>query len=620
MNVILKHKVFVWAIILFTMPCAIEVATAEGTLDDYKRAFNTRETTANKVFRDRIREQWFKDNSRFWYKNDLPNEKCEFVLVDAEAGVRKKAFDHERLAEALGEASGQEVLADKLPIEKLEFSESGLELEFKTKGKKWKCDLQSYTLELLKEDEKVSGSLEPGYRIRPSRNSDEETWITIINQTERGVEVYWIDTERQRQHYFTLAAGKSRRQHTYTGHVWLVLDKDKEKGAVFIAEEEAGEAVVTEDCMSEEINRRRRGRRGRQVRAESPDGKWTAFIKENNLYIRNGEDETEIALSTDGTEEDAYREQFYWSGDSKKLVGVRVRKGEERKVHFVESAPKDQLQPKLHTFSYTKPGDKIDHPRPVLFDVANRLTIDISDELFANPWSITQIRWAADSSAFSFIYNQRGHQVLRIVSVDAETGATRSIVDEQSETFISYSGKQFSHFVEETNEIIWMSERDGWNHLYLYDGESGRVKKQITKGEWVVRRVVQVDDDNRQVWLHAGGVREGQDPYYIHLCRVNFDGSGLVVLTEGDGTHEIKFSPDKRFFIDRWSRVDKPAVTELRRAEDGGLICELERADWSRLLETGWRAPERFVAKGRDGKTDIYGIIIRPSNFNPDKK
>ena len=432
MNVMLKHRLIVRGIILGTMLCAIQGASAEGTLDDYKRAFNMRETTANKVFKDRVREKWFKDNSRFWYQNDLPDEKREFVLVDAEAGVRKAAFDHERLAEALGKVSGEEISADKLTIEKLEFSESGLELEFKSKGKKWKCDLQSYVLEMLSKDERAGGSLEPGYRIRPSRRSDEETWITFTNQTDDDVEIYWIDTERQRHHYFTLAAGESRRQHTFAGHVWLVLDKAKEKGAVFIAGEEAGKAVVTEECLSEKINRRRQGRRARQVRAESPDGKWTAFIKENNLYISNGEDETEIALSSDGTEEDAYREQFYWSGDSRKLVGVRVRKGEQRKVHFVEAAPKDQLQPKLHTISYTKPGDRIDHPRPVLFDVADRRVIGISDELFANPWSITQIRWAADSSRFSFIYNQRGHQVLRIISVDADTGATRGIVDEKS--------------------------------------------------------------------------------------------------------------------------------------------------------------------------------------------
>ena len=165
-----------------------------------------------------------------------------------------------------------------------------------------------------------------------------------------------------------------------------------------------------------------------------------------------------------------------------------------------------------------------------------------------------------------------------------------------------------------------MSERDGWNHLYLYDADTGRVKNQITKGPWVVRRVERVDEKARQIRFQAGAIRPEQDPYHVHYGRVNFDGSGIEILTAGDGTHSIEFSPDRRFFVDRWSRVDLPPVTELRRTDDGSLVCELERGDWSALLDTGWRPPERFVAKGRDGKTDIYGVIFRPTNFDPKKK
>jgi dipeptidyl aminopeptidase/acylaminoacyl peptidase len=193
-------------------------------------------------------------------------------------------------------------------------------------------------------------------------------------------------------------------------------------------------------------------------------------------------------------------------------------------------------------------------------------------------------------------------------------------VDEQSRTFVDYSGKLFTEYLDDTGEIIWMSERDGWNHLYLYDAKAGQVKNQITKGEWVVRGVERVDKEKRQIWFRAGGIRPGQDPYYIHFARVNFDGSGLVVLTEGDGTHNIEFSPDRRFFIDTWSRVDQPPVNDLRRSDDGKWICELEKADWSALVKAGWQTPERFVAKGRDGGTDIYGIINRPTHFDPKKK
>jgi dipeptidyl aminopeptidase/acylaminoacyl peptidase len=255
-----------------------------------------------------------------------------------------------------------------------------------------------------------------------------------------------------------------------------------------------------------------------------------------------------------------------------------------------------------------------------MFDVASRKQIAIEHRLFNNPWSIEDYRWAADSSRFTFLYNQRGHQVLRLLSIDAASGAVKPIIEEQSPTFVDYSSKYFLHYLDGSDELIWMSERDGWNHLYLYDANTGRVKDQITKGHWVVRGVERVDEAKRQIWFRAGGICPGQDPYYIHYCRVNFDGSGLTVLTEGDGTHKIDFSPDECYFIDTYSRVDMPTVTELRRSADGKLVCELERADWNVLLQTGWKIPERFTAKGRDSTTDIYGVIFRPTNFDPVKK
>jgi dipeptidyl aminopeptidase/acylaminoacyl peptidase len=209
---------------------------------------------------------------------------------------------------------------------------------------------------------------------------------------------------------------------------------------------------------------------------------------------------------------------------------------------------------------------------------------------------------------------------LRILAVDAQSGAVKPIVDEHSDTFIDYSGKMISDYLEDTGEIIWASERDGWNHLYLYDARAGLVKNQITRGNWVVRGVESTDKPSRQIWIQAGGIRPEQDPYYVQLCRVNFDGSGLTVLTEGDGTHETQFSPDRRYFIDTWSRVDLPPINALRRASDGRLVCKLEEADASQLAAIGWQMPERFAAKGRDGLTDIYGVIWRPKDFDPAKK
>jgi dipeptidyl aminopeptidase/acylaminoacyl peptidase len=153
----------------------------------------------------------------------------------------------------------------------------------------------------------------------------------------------------------------------------------------------------------------------------------------------------------------------------------------------------------------------------------------------------------------------------------------------------------------------------------LVDAISARMTP-ITSGDWVVRDIDLIDQTNRVLWFRASGVFAGQDPYLIHYGRVNFDGSGLTFLTEGAGSHAIQFSPDRKYILDSYSRVDLAPVTELRRVSDGKLIAKLEEADTTELTASGWKAPEVFVAKGRDGKTDIWGIICRPRDFDPNNK
>ncbi len=355
----------------------------------------------------------------------------------------------------------------------------------------------------------------------------------------------------------------------------------------------------------------------------SPDGHWIAVARDGKAFIRprsSDAGEDEIPLGSSGRPGDGYEGQFFWSPDSKKLVAMWTVDGDHRKVYLVQSSPPDQLQPKLLSYDYLKPGDKVPITKPHLFDISQKREIPVSDSLFPNPWSLDDLRWDADSSRFTFAYNQRGHQVYRIIAADAATGDARPIIDEQCKTFFDYSGKLFIDYLDKTHEIIWMSERDGWNHLYLYDALAGKVKNQITSGQWVVRGVDSVDEANRQIYFHAGGIYPHQDPYYIHYCRINFDGTNLVRLTEGDGTHTIQYSPDRRFIIDTYSRVDLPPINELRRVSDGSLVCPLQQSDDSALLRTGWKVPIRFSAKGRDGVTDIYGIILRPTNFDPNKK
>ena len=381
----------------------------------------------------------------------------------------------------------------------------------------------------------------------------------------------------------------------------------------------SGPLIPPPPTLPEEGDSQRRGFRGRREFGSS-SARGNVFVRDHNLQLRDNANDATIALTTDGTAEHFYESRLNWSPGGRHLIARKTQRGEEHTVYLIESSPRDQLQPKLHSFNYHKPGDKLPVTKPVLVDVAHRAIIPVSDELFPNPYDIREERWSPDGSRFTFLYNQRGHQLLRLIEIDASTGATRTIIEEQSPTFVDYAHKVYLHWVSATYEIVWMSERDGWNHLYLIDAKSGAVLNPITRGEWVVRGVDRIDDERRQIWFRAGGIHPDQDPYHIHYARVNFDGSGLTVLTTGDGTHRISYSPDERYFIDTYSRVDLPAVTELRRREDGTLVCELERADISNLVELGWQPPERFVAAGRDGKTPIYGNIYRPTNFDPSKK
>ena len=357
--------------------------------------------------------------------------------------------------------------------------------------------------------------------------------------------------------------------------------------------------------------------------AASPDGKWEALIRNFNIFLRPKGKNDGRPLSFDGSEDNYYAaSSLAWSPDSTKLAAYRVRPGYRREVHYVESSPADQLQPKHSAIEYAKPGDVLDLQQPVLFLVGDNKEILVDNSLFPNPYELSRLGpvWRKDSRAFTFEYNQRGHQAYRVIEVGATTGQARTIIDEESKTFFCYSGKKYRHDIDDGKEIVWMSERNGWNHLYLYDGETGKVKNQITKGNWVVRGVEHVDDEKRQIWFRASGMYPGKDPYFVNLYRINFDGAGLTPLTQGDANHTVTFSLDRKYYVDTWSRVDTAPVSELHRTDDRKPIAEIERGDIQELLKIGWRAPEVFRALGRDGKTDIWGVIYRPTNFDSSQK
>ncbi|RAV27627.1 S9 family peptidase [Sinomicrobium soli] len=353
---------------------------------------------------------------------------------------------------------------------------------------------------------------------------------------------------------------------------------------------------------------------------QSPDSLYVAFIKDHNLYVKERASGKETRLSYDGAPGNYYSTYMQWSPDGRYIMAYKVRPGSDRKIRFVRSSPRDRLQPVLESRDYLKPGDELPFRSPQLFHISTGKHVGISTDLFRSQYSLSAFRWRDDSSAFTFEYNQRGHQVYRVLSADAESGEVSVIVGETSPTFIDYSGKKYRYDTSDGKELIWASERDGYNHLYLYDARSGKVKNRITRGEWPVRDVVKVDEKNRYIYFTASGVDKGQDPYLLHYFRIGFDGSGLLRYTRENGNHEVFFSENHKYYIDRYSRVDAPQVTELKQAAGQKKILTLEKADITDLLATGWKMPEVFHSKGRDGKTDIWGIVVRPTNFDPEKK
>ncbi len=362
----------------------------------------------------------------------------------------------------------------------------------------------------------------------------------------------------------------------------------------------------------------------------SPDGRLLAYIDNFNIAVRSTGSAEGTRISTDGSEGDPYTFQsIVWSPNSKMIAAYRVRPGYRRMVRYVESSPADQLQPKTFERYYQKPGDVLDLQQPSFFDVASKRETTVDNALFPNPYDLSRIEWRKDSRAFTFEYNQRGHQVYSVLEVDAANGKVRSMMTETSKTFIDYrranvgladSGRQYRFDLEDGKEFIWMSERDGWAHLYMVDGATGAIKHQITKGNWLVRAVQYVDTTAKQIVFAAGGMVPKQDPYFVQYYRINFDGTGLTPLTDADGYHTVTFSPDNKYYVDTWSRVDLAPISQLRRTSDAKVLMDLEHADASDLVKAGWRAPEVFVAKGRDGATDIWGVIVRPTNFDPKKK
>lgn len=500
-------------------------AFAQGTLEDYNRAYSLRQKFSGyQVYHSDVNPHWVTGTSSFWYLQRTPQGN-EYLLVDADRQTRRPLFVRDSLAMQLQRSLGRNVDARNLPLDKGNLEASLDVFRFVCDGYNWRYEIAANRLTR-------EGKVPP-----------------------RGKGRHWMETD-----------------------------------------DEKGWGPVT-----------------------SPDGKYEAYIKNDNIFVRDKANGRERQLSQDGTLSNYYSSYIQWSPDSRKVLSCRIRPVQKRYVYYVESSPRDQLQPKLHQQEYAKPGDELPFKVPCIFHVETGQRCIPETSLFAHQYSLSYLRWDADSKSVTFEYNERGHKTYRVLELSAEDGKVRTLIEEKEEKYVNYP-LIYRNYLQDGKHILWTSERDNYNHLYLYDRTTGRPVRQITKGRWYVRGVQHVDEQNQWIYFSANGMNPKEDPYLIHYYRIGFDGKGLVELTPDEGMHQAWFSSDYRYLVDVYSKVDTPPVAVLRDARTGRQVMPLEQADISRLEANGWRAPEVFSAKGRDGKTDIWGVIYRPTNFDPSRK
>ncbi len=560
--------------------------------------------------------QWLEGGEQLVYRVDSDSLRFDYLIADTKTGAIRVAFDLLALATALRDALGETVDLTDRSIGGLVFSDGGRTMHFAMKGMRWTYDVEDQKLRSGDKSVELRSGVELVGVDAASRNEGGETVVEFDNQMDHSVDLHWVRGDGTTVPYWRILPGARRLQSTHAGHVFLLVDRVNDKELVVRATKSTGYVAIGSTPWNKPATASRARTRG-----VAPNDELRAYVKGHNLWVSEIDGANPWQATKDGTATDPYMNRFHWSPDSTRLIAYQEQRVETREIALVESAPPDQLQPKLHMHRYPKPGDSRAEPRLRLCNVQDRRMVPVRESIVPHTLAVRAQVWSPQSDEFICLLNDRGRQLQRVIALDANTGAVRSVVEERSDTFIDLNGRTYMKYLPATGELIWMSERDGFSHLYLYDMPTGTVKNQITQGEFVVDAVDSVDAESRTIRFRGLGYDADQNPYFHHHFRVGFDGLGLTRMTAGNGTHAaLEFSPDQRVYIDRYSRVDEATVTELRRSVDGTLVCELARGNFTARVQTGWRPPTAFVAKGRDGETDIYGILHFPTAFDENAK
>ncbi len=531
------------ALLLVAAPLVAPLPAQESrqlTAEDYARAERFLAPTMMPLLSGTAgRPNWMADG-RFWYRATTP-EGSAFYLVDPARGTRREAFDHTRLATALGSATGTAVTPAQLPFQSFDLSRDGRMVTVRVGGAQLSCDIQRYSCAPVDSGADNAGA--------PANSS------------------------------------------------------------------------------------------------LSPDGKWAVFIRDHDLWAREMATGRDVRLTTDGVEGFGYatdnagwthsdRPIVTWSPDSRQVATFQHDGRGVGEMHLTST---NVGRPRLQSWRYPVPGDSVvfrisrvvvdlgeggAEPRVVRFSMepdAHRSTV--SDHIACSGGTVCDLQWYPDGSHVAFVSSSRDHKRAWFRVADARTGEVRTLFEESSPTHIGDASlsEDLWRVLPATNELIWWSQRDGWLHLYLYDLATGQLKNRITTGDGNVVTIAHVDDRARAIYFVGQGKEEGRDPYFQHLYRIGFDGTGQKLLTPEDANHVVTMSPDGKHFVDSYSTPDTPPVTVVRDME-GRVVQTLERADVSRLVAAGWKPPIPIRMKGRDGTTDIYGLMYTPTALDSTRR
>ena len=375
--------------------------------------------------------------------------------------------------------------------------------------------------------------------------------------------------------------------------------------------------------------------------ALSPNKKLGAFIRDWNLWVRDMDTGAETQLTTDGVKDYGYATDnagwkksdaaiLLWSPDSSKIATFQQDQRKDGEMYLVTVTNR---HPELKAWKYPFVGDaNVTMIERVIIDVPTRKVIRLKmppdqhrsticdDVVCAGSPSWADVEWSKDGSHLAFVSTSRDHKQEWLRVADAATGDVREGMSETAPKFFESGNDKINwHYLPASNEVLWFSERENWGNLYLYDLATGQLKNAITHGPGNVTQVLHVDEKARVIYFVGVGKEAGRDPYYQHFYSVHFDGSGLKLLTPENADHAIKMSPDGNYFVDTYSTPTEPQVTVLRD-RDGKVVMDVAHQDTSKLVAAGWVPPVQIKVKGRDGTTDLYGFMFKPTHFDASAK